>query len=121
MNSNETGGHGERARVLTVGLSALGAAAVAALFAPVESREAAPVLGMVWLADLTVGALFLLLWVTWDWLEPRRRRAGIKWEARLARCSLERHRRLGTLSQNEQASLSAWIDRREREALRHQA
>ena len=108
----------ERARIRATGLLALAAAAVASLFAPVESREAAPVLGILWLFDLAMGTLFLLLWAAWDWLEPRRCRAAIKWEARLARCRLERFRDLGAVNRQEAVSLGALIDRRERGALR---
>lgn len=108
----------ERARIRATGLLALAAAAVASLFAPVESREAAPVLGILWLFDLAVGGLFLMLWAAWGWLEPRRRRAAVKWEARLARCRLERFRTAGALGREEAARLRASIDRMERGALR---
>ena len=118
MYRNPAHGRTERARILATGLLALGAAGLASLFAPVESREAAPVLGVLWLFDLAVGTLFLLLWAAWDRLEPRRRRAATKWEARLARRKLEHYRGIGTLCGEEAARLAAAIERRERAALR---
>jgi hypothetical protein len=108
--------HAERARILVAALAALGAAAFAALFAPVESREVAPVLGILWLLDLLVGSLLLLLWAAWSRLEPRRRRVATRWEARLARCRLRHYQRRGTIDQQEAHRLEAWIARRERAA-----
>jgi hypothetical protein len=108
----------ERDRLLAVGLLALGVAALAALFARVESQEAAPVLGIAWLLDLTLGAACLLLWAAWGWLEPRRRRTASKLEARLTRCRLRHHQRAGALPEDEVHDLEAWIDRREQAALR---
>jgi len=108
----------ERTRILVAALAALGAAAAAALFAPVESREVAPVLGILWLLDLLAGGLLLLIWGAWSRLEPSRRRATTRWEARLARCRLRHYQGRGEVDEDEVHRLEAWIDRREQTALR---
>lgn len=118
MKAKEADTRAERSGILVAGVLALGAAAVASLFAPVESREAAPVLGIMWLLNLLVGGLLLLLWAAWRWLEPRRRRTRASWETRLVRCRLRHYEAAGMLDEDELHRLEAWLDRRERAALR---
>ena len=108
----------ERARTLVLGLLCVGVAAAAVLLAPVELHEVAPVFGVLWLVNLVCGVLCLLTWVFWNRLEPRRRCARIRFEARIARSKVRRHLRLGHFDPDEASHLIDRIDRNERTDLR---